>query len=61
MSKVYSFIDVAGKLDSISIISSEGEPVSVDFTYFDKEGIAWKVHTEGFRKKTGETREKEKE
>lgn len=54
--KVYAFKDVSGSLNSpiVFVCPSEGEPVSIEFTYFDKEGIAWKVKTQGYRVKTGE-------
>ena len=57
--KIYSFKDVTGTSNSEIILGSpsEGEPISVNFVYFDKEGVAWRVITNGYRTKTGEIRE----
>lgn len=62
MTKPYSFKDVSGLVDSKQITftsPSEGEPIGVDFVYFDKEGVAWRVQTQGYRTKTGEVRKQE--
>lgn len=56
--KQYSFKDIAGVLDTPITLSapSEGEAIKLDFAYFDKEGVGWKVEAYGYRTKTGETR-----
>lgn len=56
--KTYSFKDVAGSIDSPITISApnEGEPIKLNFAYFDKDGVCWQVEAHGYRTKTGETR-----
>lgn len=60
INKTYNFKDIAGKIDSpITIFGpfEGGEPCTVDFAYFDKEGVCWRVIAHGYRKQTGEKRD----
>jgi hypothetical protein len=56
--KVYSFNDVAGTFSGPMTISQreDAEPISLNFNYFDKDGLGWHVVAEGYRVKDGNMR-----
>lgn len=57
--KNYSFKDISGTLSGVFVMSARedpGEPLTLDFVYFDKDGVAWRVRAHGHRTRTGEVR-----